>query len=290
MQSSHVILKASQHPSSLILCKIFYSNQTNVAPLLMAEETKKPTHDEDTAQEKEKKLENEKCTGLSKDNNTSHDQDDAGPSQNSQLPGSIPLRTNLLHKPGLSKSEHSIRQIITQKDVANALNITSLSFSTQAHAIRSLNLKELKLPIPNRDITEESATFIDLKKFMASCFKVKDTSHVVANNEAQNLYPIGALANEHAANTSCVTSAQTDNIENVVLANEVIVTGAAVMAPIVSNVGAEKKKTSRTASLSEKPEFLVAQRDSLSSIGSNVCRICMTRGRERLETFFSNSY
>lgn len=256
----------------------------------MAEETKKPTHDEDTAQEKEKKLENEKCTGLSKDNNTSHDQDDAGPSQNSQLPGSIPLRTNLLHKPGLSKSEHSIRQIITQKDVANALNITSLSFSTQAHAIRSLNLKELKLPIPNRDITEESATFIDLKKFMASCFKVKDTSHVVANNEAQNLYPIGALANEHPPNTSCVTSAQTDNIENVVLANEVIVTGAAVMAPIVSNVGAEKKKTSRTASLSEKPEFLVAQRDSLSSIGSNVCRICMTRGRERLETFFSNSY
>ncbi|XP_073961054.1 uncharacterized protein isoform X2 [Choristoneura fumiferana] len=249
----------------------------------MAEETKKPTNDEDTAQEKEKKLENEKCTIQSKENQNVRDQDDAGPSQNNQLPGSIPFKTNLLHKPGLSKSEHSIRQIITQKDVANALNITSLSFSTQAHnAIRSLNLKELKLPIPTREITEESTTFIDLKKFMASCFKVKDTSHVVVNNEVQNVHPVGAVANEHAPNTSCVTSAQTDNIENVVLANEVIVTGAAVVAPIVSNVGAEKKKTSRTGSLSEKPEFLVAQRDSMSSIGSNVCRICMTRGRERL--------
>ncbi|XP_052751021.1 uncharacterized protein LOC113510541 [Galleria mellonella] len=213
---------------------------------------------------------------------------DAGPSRSIFLPGAVPdnPRTTFQPKPGLSKSEHSIRQIITSKDVADALK--SLNFGTPNQINKGMNLNELKITMLDKEQNsnkDDSTTYIDLKKFMVSCFKLnKDMPNTVLIGEVpiNNLQPIATIDNEviqEVPNTSC-NDVQTQNVPIANLPNEVIVTNTAPVELKQSKVGSDKKKTS--GSLSERSDFGLAQRDSLSSIGSNVCRICMTRGRERL--------
>nr|XP_037877159.1 E3 ubiquitin-protein ligase MARCHF8 isoform X2 [Bombyx mori] len=183
--------------------------------------------------------------------------DNAGPSSVNELPGSVPT----VHKTGVSKSEHNIRQIVTVKDVSNALK--SISFNPNADS-RANN------EILSKD---DPATFVDLKNFMASCFKgisenvvVADIPNVHAVTRIQNDTQVLAPLNNNDART------------NEIIPNEVIVT--AKTENKLSKLGTDKKKTS--GGLSERSDLVLAQRDSISSIGSNVCRICMTRGRERL--------
>ncbi|XP_026735753.1 uncharacterized protein LOC113499466 isoform X2 [Trichoplusia ni] len=208
--------------------------------------------------------------------------DDAGPSGTITLPGAVHhAKCPLQAKPGISKSEHSIRHIITSKDVTNALK--SLSFAAPAQAIKNLNLKELKIPILDNEDTAEkddSTTLIDLKKFMASCFKVnREAPTAIVLGEISNVQNVRTVISpvsepQEIANSSC-NHVQTESAP-INLPNEVIVTSG--VEPKLSK--SDKKKTS--GSLSERSDLGIAQRDSLSSIGSNVCRICMTRGRERL--------
>ncbi|XP_022837536.1 uncharacterized protein LOC111364747 isoform X3 [Spodoptera litura] len=222
--------------------------------------------------------------------------DDAGPSGANNLPGAVQQAKSCLQaKPGLSKSEHSMRHIITSKDVTNALK--SLSFGTPAQTIKNLNLKELKIPILDRDENaDNSATFIDLKKFMASCFKVNREPAAMVLGEIPTVpittvpittVPITNMPVVHPVISTVpepteMTNPSYSNVTNVqtecrsINTNEVIVTNT--IEPKISKP--DKKKTSGT--LSEKSDLGITARDSLSSIGSNVCRICMTRGRERL--------
>lgn len=196
-------------------------------------------------------------------------EDDAGPSQTNDLPGAIPFKANSPLK--LSKSEQSIRQIYTHKDVAT-LDLTSISFGPQVRDINTANTKELN----GEETNKNDSMFIDIKNFMASYFRV-DRENQVAVSEVQNtaLSTVSGVQED----TNCVTAAQTED-KSSVPAN-VIVTSQPAPDPNLSKSGSEnKKKTSGT--LSERSGFAVVQRDSLSSIGSNVCRICMTRGRERL--------
>lgn len=225
-------------------------------------DTKEPTN-EKTDDTKDVKL------------NNATNQNDAGPSGSISLPGAIPekITINLQLKPGLSKSEHSIRNIITSKDVANALR--SLNISANSPVIKA-NIKELKIPILDNDEEKEAdpATFVDLKKFMASCFKInKETHSGIILGDIQNVQAVPVITSDiihEVPNTSCNDPDK---------GNEVVVTGAEQK---VSKVEPDKKRTSGTLSeRSTERDFPVAQRDSLSSIGSNVCRICMTRGRER---------
>ncbi|XP_063627623.1 uncharacterized protein LOC134799143 isoform X1 [Cydia splendana] len=196
-------------------------------------------------------------------------EDDAGPSQTNDLPGAIPFKAN--HPLKLSKSEHSIRQIYTNKDVA-PLDLTSRSFEPLVRDVNIANTKDLSGEETNRN----ESMFIDVKNFMASYFRV-DRENQVAVSEVQNtaLSTVSGMQDD----TKCVTDAQTED-KSSAPAN-VIVTNQPEPDTKLSKSGSEnKKKTSGT--LSEKSGFAVVQRDSLSSIGSNVCRICMTRGRERL--------
>ncbi|XP_059056279.1 E3 ubiquitin-protein ligase MARCHF1-like isoform X2 [Achroia grisella] len=215
--------------------------------------------------------------------------DDAGPSGSTSLPGAVPdiLRPAFQAKPGLSKSEHSLRKIITNKDVADALK--SLNFGTPSDIKKGINVKELEISILDKKQNtnkDDTTSFIDLKKFMASCFKMnKDGPNTVMIGEipvSHNLQSIPTINNEvvqQVPNTSC-NDVQTQNFSVTNIPNEVIVTNTGPVELKQSKVGSDKKKTS--GSLSERSDFCLAQRDSLSSIGSNVCRICMTRGRERL--------
>lgn len=211
--------------------------------------------------------------------------DDAGPSGWIALPGTVnnPKKT-FPTQPGISKSEHSIRHIITNKDVTNALR--SLSFGAPTQTIKNLNLKELKIPIMNDETIEkdDSTTLIDLKKFMASCFKLtKEPANVqMALNElTRPTVPtvVSSVKIELPDPPDVTNLANNIPIEAPVpKTNEIIVTKT--VDPKTMKTGTEKKKTSGT--FSERSDLGVAPRDSLSSIGSNVCRICMTRGRERL--------
>ncbi|XP_034826361.1 E3 ubiquitin-protein ligase MARCHF8-like isoform X2 [Maniola hyperantus] len=201
----------------------------------------------------------------------------AGPSRVLNLPGAIPHspRNNL--RTGLSKSEHSIRQIITSQDVADALRLTSISFG-KANQTKNVEIKELKIPIlenfQNRE--DGSITYNELKKFMASCFKLNKT---VPNtiNETSNVNIRAVI--------STITNDLVQNVPNISLltnqktVNEVMVPKSALNQSRTAEES-NKKKTSDNAS--ERSNLEVVQRDSLSSIGSNVCRICMTRGKERL--------
>ncbi|XP_063371799.1 E3 ubiquitin-protein ligase MARCHF8-like isoform X2 [Cydia amplana] len=195
-------------------------------------------------------------------------EDDAGPSQTSDLPGAIPFKAN--HPLKLSKSEQSIRQIYTHKDVA-PLDLTSISFGPQVRDVNIANAKDLNVEETNKN----DSMFVDIKNFMASYFRV-DRENQVAVSEVQNT----ALSTVSAVqDTNCVTAAQMEDKPSAPA--NVIVTNQPAPDPNLSKTGSEnKKKTSET--LSERSGFAIVQRDSLSSIGSNVCRICMTRGRERL--------
>lgn len=211
--------------------------------------------------------------------------EDAGPSRVNNLPGAVFHAKLMPAKPGISKSEHSMRHIITSKDVTEALK--SLSFGTPAQAIKNLNLKELKIPILDSEANsmDDSTTLIDLKKFMASCFKlVKDTPNAIVLGEiptVKSVHPVIIPITPDTTTRDAVetrpghSSVQTESTPIPINTNEVIVTKM-----IEAKISKTDKK--KTGSISEKSELGVAARDSLSSIGSNVCRICMTRGRERL--------
>lgn len=191
--------------------------------------------------------------------------DDAGPSRATNLPGAIQSpRPKQGQKTGLSKSDHCIPQIITSKDVTNALK--SLSFGPANQGATKLHVPELKIPTLESQLADKNAldttTLVDLKKFISSCFKLsKETPVVVAE------IPLQAENSNISSNTEAECTPKPN------LANDVVVKGA--IEPKISK--SDKKK----AGLSERSDLAVAQRDSLSSIGSNVCRICMTRGRER---------
>lgn len=229
--------------------------------------------EETTAQERVGTKNIQEITGL---------QDDAGPSGAIPLPGAVSEHTKTVFqaKPGLSKSEHNIRQFITSKDVANALK--SLSFGNPDPINHSINLNELKIPMLDRDQTtnpDDSTSFVDLKKFIVSCFKFnKDGPNNMIVEEVPTVtQPL--ITNIEIPNTSC-NNVQTENPPEPNVMNEVIITNTSPVETKVSKVSdTNKKKTS--GNLSERSEFGLGQRDSLSSIGSNVCRICMTRGRER---------
>lgn len=236
--------------------------------------------------------EDEKDKGLNEQNKLKVKQlgqatDDAGPSRFTPLPGEIPQTQKSIHQPitGKSKSEHSLRQFITTQDVANALKLSSLSFTPTNETIKNINFKDLK--IPNLTKTEntdrcEPATFLDLKKFVASCF-TKDTENLalVEVPNVQNVHTaISSIITEPTPEIQRFQSPPTQVIDVVNVTNEVRVPNANLIDIKQSKtIEGYKKKTS--GNLSEKSDFGLAARDSLSSIGSNVCRICMTKGRER---------
>ncbi|XP_049881056.1 E3 ubiquitin-protein ligase MARCHF8-like [Pectinophora gossypiella] len=202
--------------------------------------------------------------------------EDAGPSRTENLPGSV--CSPKVHRAGLSKSEHSIAQIITRQDVANALKLTSLSFGTSNPPVKNINFKDLKIPSidKNDDASKvDSATMMDLKRFMATCFKFNKEGPNITTVPEVPVCAINTVVNEiqEIPNSSCITAnAQTDD--------PTLLKQTTPNEPKISKAGADKKKTS--GSLSERSDLGLTTRDSLSSIGSNVCRICMTRGRERL--------
>ncbi|XP_048007092.1 uncharacterized protein LOC125242356 isoform X2 [Leguminivora glycinivorella] len=207
-------------------------------------------------------------------------EDDAGPSQTTDLPGAIPFKANPPLK--LSKSEQNFRQIHTHND-AKPLDLTSISFGP-----RDVNTNNVIERI-GEDTDKSESMFIDIKNFMASYFRV-DRDNQVAVSEVQNA-PLKTVPTVQE-DTSCVTPVQTDNkpvvpanviaqtVDKPVVHANVIMTQPTPDTNLSKACSENKKKTSST--LSEKSGFTVVQRDSLSSIGSNVCRICMTRGRERL--------
>ncbi|KAG6451022.1 E3 ubiquitin-protein ligase MARCHF1 isoform X2 [Manduca sexta] len=188
-------------------------------------------------------------------------EDNAGPSVPT-LPGAVQSPKT---KTGLSKSEHSIH-LITTKDVTDALK----SLNQTPQGIVNLNFNELKIPILEKDVAAtDPTTLIDLKKFMASCFKFnKEGNKVII--ETPNVHAVTITSEITEPNSSNDT--QTESIPN-----EVLIT--AQIESKVSKAVADRKKS---GSLSERSDLALVQRDSISSIGSNVCRICMTRGRERL--------
>ncbi|XP_013186683.1 E3 ubiquitin-protein ligase MARCHF1 [Amyelois transitella] len=236
-------------------------------------DTKELKAEETTSENTEKETEGNVNDEISNKQTT---QDDAGPSGAEPLPGSIPEtpRTTFQTNPNKSKSEHNIRQIITTIDVANALKTISFHSS---HGNKTLIMNEIKIPIDkNSDMEkDDSTTFVELKKFMATCFKFnKDVANNVTTEVPTIVQPLIA---QEMANSSC--NVQAESIANV--NNEVIVTSTAPVDGKLLKVSSENKKK-MSGSLSERSDYGLAQRDSLSSIGSNVCRICMTRGRERL--------
>lgn len=208
--------------------------------------------------------------------------EDAGPSGANDLPGAVHCAKVMQAKPGISKSEHSMRHIITSKDVTDALK--SLSFGTPAQALQNLTIKELKIPILDNTaaVIDDSTTLIDLKKFMASCFKFAKEAPNIVLDEVPNVQSVHRVIVPNPDTTRPVTvdipnpgnsMVQTENVP--LNAHEVIVTK-----PVEAKISKSDKKKS-PGSLSEKSDLGITARDSLSSIGSNVCRICMTRGRER---------
>lgn len=204
-------------------------------------------------------------------------EEDAGPSGVPDLPGSVAKSPRIsIHKPGLSKSEHSIRQVITSQDVANALKLTSLSYATNNPRLKSLNLKEVKIPFSKELEKDETG---NIAKNLIGCFKFnKDTANVT--EVPLHIHTLSPITNESVKdnpNSSCIHSNCQTELP-VVKTNEVIVTKS-LIEPKMSKVDSKTKKTSGT--VSERSDVVLAQTDSLSSIGSMVCRICMTRGRER---------
>lgn len=196
-------------------------------------------------------------------------QGDAGTSGTASLPGAIQSPRSL----GVSKSEQNFYRITTQ-DLSNALK--SLSFGATPPAGK-INFQELNIPILDKEdapVKEDSMTLVDLKQFIASCFKFSKDTNNVALGETSNIHNISNRSKTIETN---ILNANIEANTNIDITNNVIVTNG--IEAKLSKVCADKKKTS--GNISERSEIAIAQRDSLSSIGSNVCRICMTRGRER---------
>lgn len=194
--------------------------------------------------------------------------DVAGPSRIINLPGAI-TPTTVLKKTGKSKSEANIRQIITSNDCGRTVALTSLSFQNPEKCIEN---KEECIALTN---------FIDLKKFMASCFK-NDVNSPFIIKEAINL-PIVTTDNGQNISNSVTPPTPQSFILNID-SNEINTTVSSTASngnTKVPKVISDVSKRNTSGHISEQSDLIVTQRDSLSSIGSNVCRICMTRGRER---------
>lgn len=281
--------------SQLLRIILFKNKNTNDTQSLLMD-----SKEEDSNGEESKKKEIKVKTEKKDKEKPLHIQDDPGPSR-INLPGSV--QSPKVHRPCISKSEHSIAKIITRQDVANAIKLTSLSFGNHIPSSdRNVHLKEIKIPILEKyDNVDkiDTATIVDLKKFMASCFKMnKDVSIAPVSEVGMNVHSALSTAISDIPNTSCVThNAQTDDSDISNKQNEVIITNpllsamtapAPILDPILSKIGPDKEnKKKSSGSNSEKSDLALTQRDSLSSIGSNVCRICMTRGRERLVQLYS---
>lgn len=275
--------------SQLLRIILFKNKNTNDTQSLLMD-----SKEEDSNGEESKKKETKVRIEKKEKEKPLHIQDDPGPSR-IKLPGSV--QSPKVHRPCISKSEHSIAKIITRQEVANAIKLTSLSFGNHIPSSdRNVNLKEIKIPILEKyDNVDkiDTATIVDLKKFMASCFKInKDVNIAPVSEVDMNIHSALNTVISDIPNTSCVTNnAQTDDSEINKKHNEVIVTNPILSAlaappivdPILSKIVPDKESKKKTSgSNSEKSDLALTQRDSLSSIGSNVCRICMTRGRERL--------
>lgn len=277
--------------SQLLRIILFKNKNANDTQSLLMDSKEEDSNGEES-KKKEIKVKTEK-----KDKEKSlHIQDDPGPSR-INLPGSV--QSPKVHRPCISKSEHSIAKIITRQDVANAIQLTSLSFGSHyiPSSDRNVNLKEIKIPILEKyDNVDkiDTAAIVDLKKFMASCFKInKDVNIAPVSEVDMNVHSALSTVISDIPNTSCVTNnAQTDDSDINKKLNEVIITNpilnamtvpTPILDPILSKIAPDKESKKKTSgSNSEKSDLGLTQRDSLSSIGSNVCRICMTRGRERL--------
>lgn len=281
--------------SQLLRIILFKNKNTNDTQSLLMD-----SKEEDSNGEESKKKESKVKTEKKEKEKPLHIQDDPGPSR-VNLPGSV--HSPKVHRPCISKSEHSIANIITRQDVANAIKLTSLSFGSHIPTSdRNMNLKEIKIPIVEKyDNVDkiDTATIVDLKKFMASCFKInKDVNIAPVSEVDTNVHSALSTVISNIANTSCVTNnVETDDSDINKKLNEVIVTNPILSAmtaptpfldPILSKIGPDKENKKKTSgSNSEKSDLALTQRDSLSSIGSNVCRICMTRGRERLVVLYN---
>lgn len=203
---------------------------------------------------------------------------EAGPSGCEELPGSI---TPCINKQGISRSEVNIRKIFANNEVPNTITLTSLSFGPNPQNIYEIRDEDVSL----------QKNFIDMKKFIASCFKFnKESNHVVDINNVPIVTevpvnfvnrPVIVEGVQETYNPNCLTNnTQTEPVVEV--SNEIVIANFNPSESKTSKVTPDSKsKTS--GNISERSEIHVTQRDSLSSIGSNVCRICMTRGKERLD-------
>ncbi|XP_023937295.2 E3 ubiquitin-protein ligase MARCHF8-like [Bicyclus anynana] len=226
----------------------------------------------------EKESPEDNITGKKLINNaTVQTQNDAGPSRVINLPGEIPRSPKNNLRTGISKSEHSFRRIITREDVADALKLTSLSICKANHP-KNIKMEDLKIPILEKfeNKTDDSITYNELKKYMASCFKLNKTrpNRINETSSVSVHAAISTIANDLVQN---IPNASLINSKGTV--NEVVVTKNGTKQ---SKIPEESKKKKTSGDASEISELEVKRRDSLSSIGSNVCRICMTRGKERL--------
>lgn len=221
---------------------------------------------------------------------------EAGPSWCENLPGTVTPRSTILTKTGLSKSDVNIRKTVTNGDAGNNITLTSLSFEPNTRKCEEKVSDDSKLDN------------VDLKQFVASCFKVNQENSVAPIIITDTIVPVKDIPNlpnytelsetvknapqvlhvplssEEAGNISeaktTVQSILNDATVQVVT-NVVLPSSTIPKLPKVASEISNKKKTS--GNTSERSDLGLTQRDSLSSIGSNVCRICMTRGRERLD-------
>ncbi|GBP37523.1 E3 ubiquitin-protein ligase MARCH2 [Eumeta japonica] len=192
--------------------------------------------------------------------------DNAGPSKFEDLPGAITMHT--VASPigtSISISEPQTRHLITEGDLSNALKMTSVSFSN-----RKQNLK-FKL----------KGTDLDLAKIMESCLKINnEEADSVKANQKFNLPTVPTIRIQEELSDS--TNSHLNGSPRTEAANisEAKLTTNSRLVKKQSSLEHNRKRSSRSSS--QLSGLMSNHKDSMSSIGSNVCRICMTRGRERL--------
>lgn len=189
-------------------------------------------------------------------------QDGAGPSKaNESLPGSTQtVPKTFLIKPGLSKSEQNIRHIFTTEYVSDAIRVARD------------NIKLHKTDDPLVKNQKDIPAALELSDLVVSICSKLGPFNEISVTGVNNV----TLVDENVDCSSIVTNNLVQTDIGLKVVNQVIVTHPEEpKIPKYEPDAASKKKDGSLAS-----DF-PTQRDSLSSIGSNVCRICMTKGRER---------
>ncbi|XP_041972366.1 E3 ubiquitin-protein ligase MARCHF8-like isoform X2 [Aricia agestis] len=133
-----------------------------------------------------------------------------------------------------------------QTYVSNALRLTSISFGPYPENNKTTNQN-----------VSEGVTLTELNKFITSCYEAKGTNEPPKPTPEAVHNVLDNTASRTNSNTQLNKTTSPPKLEKV-----------------------HKKKMSD--SMSEKSDLGIGRKDSMSSIGSNVCRICMTKGRERL--------